>query len=114
MPPPPKRSTRSASASTIGWPRPCARRWTWTLSVPWWEDRACRMPSRYEDLLDYRRRVGELYASVREATLDPACTPDKLAETCRRFRAGRDALFRTHPQSAFAPEQRPGFAGLRY
>jgi uncharacterized protein (DUF1684 family) len=65
------------------------------------------MTSRYAELLDYRRAVGSLYAAVRASTLDPAAT-------CRRFRAGRDHLFRTHPQSAFSPERRSALTGLRY
>ena len=72
------------------------------------------MPTRYEDLLDYRRRVAALYADVRAATGDPACPPDTLAEACRRFRAGRDTLFRTHPQSALSPDRRANFTGLSY
>lgn len=51
--------------------------------------------------------VAELYAEVRRGQLD-------VAESCRRFRAGRDELFKTHPQSALSPEQRTQFAGLRY
>jgi len=31
-----------------------------------------------------------------------------------RFRARKDALFATHPQSPFAPEERKAFTGLRY
>jgi uncharacterized protein (DUF1684 family) len=61
----------------------------------------------YEELADYRRRVAEMYAAVRESTLDPA-------ETCRRFRKQRDALFGTHPQSALGAEARERFGGLRY
>jgi len=65
------------------------------------------MASRYEELLDYRRAVAGLYAAVRDSMLDPA-------ETCRRFREGRDRLFRTHPQSALPPERRSDFSGLHY
>ncbi|HET9848281.1 MAG TPA: DUF1684 domain-containing protein [Candidatus Dormibacteraeota bacterium] len=32
----------------------------------------------------------------------------------RRFRRGRDQLFRTHPQSPLSEEARVGFQGLRY
>ncbi len=35
-------------------------------------------------------------------------------ETLRRFRAGKDALFARHPQSAIATDVRAEFAGLRY
>ena len=65
------------------------------------------MHSLYEELADYRRGVAGIYAAVRDTTLDPA-------ETCRRFRAGRDNLFRTHPQSALTPKRRASFAGLSY
>jgi uncharacterized protein (DUF1684 family) len=55
-------------------------------------------------LLDWRRRVQALYAEVR-ATPDPAAAH-------ARWRAGRDALFATHPDSPLLPEARQGFAGL--
>ncbi len=50
------------------------------------------------DLYDWRRRVAELYRwrSVTD------------------FRAGRDQLFREHPQSPVAAGARAAFAGLRY
>ena len=47
------------------------------------------------ELADWRRRVGTLYAAVRAET-DPA-TGHAL------WRAGRDALFREHPQSPLPP-----------
>jgi uncharacterized protein (DUF1684 family) len=53
------------------------------------------------DLVEWRRRVGDLYRLQ---------GPHALA----RFRAGRDELFRTHPQSAVEPEERAAFRGLRY
>ena len=55
----------------------------------------------YLDLVDYRRRVGDLYRTS---------GPDALT----RFRKARDELFRTHPQSAIEPEERASFNGLRY
>jgi len=55
----------------------------------------------YLDLVDWRRRVGDLYRLSGE---------DALA----RYRRGRDELFRTHPQSPIEPEERASFAGLRY
>ncbi len=55
----------------------------------------------YLDLVDWRRRVGDLYRIK---------GPDAL----QRFRKGRDELFRTHPQSAIEPEERASFEGLRY
>ncbi len=59
-------------------------------------------------LLDWRRRVAALYADVRaNAAADPI---GSLA----RFRAGRDRLFREHPDSPLAPERRAAFAGVPY
>jgi len=56
-------------------------------------------------LLDWRRRVAALYASVR-ATADPAAAHET-------WRAGRDELLATHPDTPLLPEDRPGFTGLR-
>jgi uncharacterized protein (DUF1684 family) len=53
------------------------------------------------DLVDWRRRVGDLYRTS---------GPDALT----RFRHGRDELFRSHPQSPIEPEERGSFVGLRY
>ena len=55
----------------------------------------------YLDLVDWRRRVGDLYRTA---------GPDAL----ERFRRGRDELFRAHPQSPIEPDERDSFAGLRY
>ena len=55
-------------------------------------------------LYDYRRRVAELYLAE----------PTEGAAGVAAFRAGRDRLFREHPQSAFSPEQRDRFAGLAW
>ena len=58
------------------------------------------------DLLDWRRRVADLYAQVRAAAAsDP---PGALA----RFREGRDELFGSHPESPIPEADRVGFAGL--
>lgn len=65
------------------------------------------MPSVYEDLLNYRRRVAQMYARVRNSDLDHAAT-------CRRFRRERDELFRTHPQSALSGEQKAAFKTIDY
>jgi uncharacterized protein len=51
------------------------------------------------DLADWRERVARMYLS----------DVDLLG-----FRAARDELFRTHPQSAIPPDQRDSFTGLRY
>lgn len=62
-----------------------------------------------EDLLslaDWRRRITELYADVRAA-------PD-LRAAWTAWRATRDELFRSHPQSPIPEQQRPGFDRLDY
>ena len=54
-------------------------------------------------LADWRRRVAELYAHVRfEARSDPERAWDA-------WRAGREALFRTHPQSPVPAAEREAF-----
>lgn len=58
------------------------------------------------DLLDYRRRVGELYQTVRDTEGD--------AETWRWFLNQRDWLFQSHPQSALDEEQKRRFRELAY
>jgi uncharacterized protein (DUF1684 family) len=62
--------------------------------------------SPYLELLDWRRRVAELFGALRQRPAD--------AETLAWFRAEKDMLFRQHPQSPIPPEQRQTFAGLRY
>jgi uncharacterized protein len=58
-------------------------------------------------LLDYRRRMHDLYARVRRAgTSSPGGFDD--------FIATRDALFARHPQSPLPADRRPGFGGLDY
>ena len=63
------------------------------------------MSSRLE-LTDWRRRVGELYAGVR-ADPDPE-------QGHARWQSGRDALFRSHPQSPLGPEDPLRASGLPY
>ena len=53
------------------------------------------------DLVDWRRRVGDLYRISGQDALT-------------RFRKGRDELFRSHPQSPVEAEERASFAGLHY
>ena len=53
---------------------------------------------------DYRRRVVELYLAE----------PREGAAGAAAFRAGRDRLFREHPQSALDPAQRDRFRGLAW
>jgi hypothetical protein len=57
-------------------------------------------------LLDWKRRIFDLYASIR--------TDPEPEHAWQRWRATRDELFRSHPQSPVPPEQRTSFAGLRY
>jgi uncharacterized protein len=60
------------------------------------------------ELLDYRRRVNELYGEVRSLReLDPRAAH-------RRWREARDDLFRSHPQSALPASERAAFRGLPY
>ena len=59
-------------------------------------------------LLGWRRAVAALYGDVRSTGgSDPAGALD-------RFRAGRDGLFRDHPDTPLTPEARLAFTGLRY
>lgn len=57
-------------------------------------------------LLDWKRRVFELYHEVRAASV-----PERAWE---RWRDVRDELFGTHPQSPTPAEARAGFSGLDY
>jgi uncharacterized protein (DUF1684 family) len=58
------------------------------------------------DLLDWKRRVFALYAEVR-AEPEPQ-------RAWRRWREGRDELFRTHPQSPLPESARASFGGVDY
>ena len=62
----------------------------------------------YLELLDYRRRVTDLYAAMR------AVLPSDPREAHARWRSGRDELFGSHPQSALPAHERAKFAGLAY
>ena len=58
------------------------------------------------DLAHWRRLISELYADVRRISeTDPARAREE-------FRARRDAMFSSHPQSPLDPAQRTGFRGL--
>lgn len=61
----------------------------------------------YLELLDYRRRVADLYGTVRHSALP-------LAERWAVWRQGRDQLFAHHPQSALTLAQKQTFTGLAY
>lgn len=58
------------------------------------------------ELADWRRAVAELYSSVRHEP-DPAAAH-------QRWRAGRDLLFRSHPQSPLADDDPLRATGLPY
>lgn len=58
------------------------------------------------ELLDWRRRVADLYAAVRERY------PRDPAAAHARWRAGRDELLGGHPCSPLPAERRASFAGL--
>ncbi|MCA1646175.1 MAG: DUF1684 domain-containing protein [Chloroflexi bacterium] len=62
--------------------------------------------SPYLELQDWRRRMAELFADVRQRPADAA--------TLGWFRASKDALFREHPQSPIPEAERPTFKGLPY
>jgi uncharacterized protein len=58
------------------------------------------------ELLDWRRRVAELFVELRRREPD--------ADTLAWFRAQKDALFREHPQTPVPPAARASFQGLSY
>lgn len=58
------------------------------------------------DLLDYRRRVTELYRLIREG--------DDPASVWMLFRQTRDELLRSHAQSPLDEAQKTTFSGLSY
>ena len=66
------------------------------------------MSDPHLDLLDYRRRVNEMYDTVRALRHRDPRAAHRL--WCER----RDDLFRSHPQSALPPEERVSFRGLLY
>ena len=58
------------------------------------------------DLLDWKRRVFAIYAHVRAHDDPVAAAAD--------WRAARDELFASHPQSPLPPDRRATFTGLSY
>jgi uncharacterized protein (DUF1684 family) len=62
------------------------------------------------DLYDWRERVARMYRE-RNAALQAGEAADAVLE---RFRAQKNDLFKTHPQSPFGPQDRATFTGLRY
>lgn len=66
------------------------------------------MSEEYLTLLDWRRRVADMYSGVRaKLRTDPPAAH-------ALWRSTRDELFRTHPQSPLLESDRPGFRGLPY
>jgi len=63
-------------------------------------------PDETLSLLDWKRRIFDLYRTVR-AHDDPRAAWTLWRET-------RDVLFKTHPQSPIPEESRPAFAGVPY
>jgi uncharacterized protein (DUF1684 family) len=62
--------------------------------------------SPFLELLDWRRRMAELFAELRRRPPD--------ADTLAWFREQKDTLFRTHPQSPLLAADRTNFTGLAY
>jgi uncharacterized protein (DUF1684 family) len=62
----------------------------------------------YVALLDWRRRVGDMYSALRGKLQTDAPGGHAL------WRRTRDDLFRTHPQSPLPPSERSAFRGLSY
>ena len=59
-------------------------------------------------LLDWRRRVADMYSDVRASLASDPSAAHAL------WRERRDDLFRTHPQSPIPAAERDGFQGLPY
>lgn len=61
----------------------------------------------YHELADYRQKVFQIYARVREQHLDPEIR-------WIRYRKEQDFLFKNHPQTALTDEQVENFSSLPY
>jgi len=66
----------------------------------------CPNMTNYLDLLDWRRRVAELFVELRRREPDES--------TLAWFRAEKDALYRGHPQTPLTCRARAVFSGLLY
>lgn len=66
-----------------------------------------RSPNPFS-LADWRRRMTALYTDVRAAAGDDA------AGIVHKFRAARDDLFKSHPDTPLLAQQQAGFEGLPY
>ncbi|WP_253202099.1 DUF1684 domain-containing protein [Subtercola sp. PAMC28395] len=76
------------------------------MSVAGVEGAAAAMPVTAIEVADWRRRVFAIYAEVRRLSVDDVVGAHSY------WRAARDELFATHPQTPLLPEDRVGFAGL--
>ena len=66
------------------------------------------MSEEYLTLLDWRRRVADMYSAVR------AKLPTDAQAAHALWRSTRDELFRSHPQSPLLPSERATFRGLPF
>ena len=66
-----------------------------------------RPMSEQLELADWRRQVSVMYAELR-------ADPDPGVDRAAAFRAARDRLFASHPQSPIPAAEREGFSGLAY
>jgi uncharacterized protein (DUF1684 family) len=64
-------------------------------------------PDPFVELADYRQRVAQMYAAVRNSSNEPE-------QAWRRYRLERENLFRNHLQSPLDQGQRERFRGLPY
>jgi uncharacterized protein len=64
------------------------------------------MSSTFLELLDWRRRIAELFAELRRRQANEA--------TLTWFRKEKDSLFKSHPQSPIPMAERAQFTGLSY
>jgi uncharacterized protein len=62
--------------------------------------------TEFLELLDWRRRMAELFVALRARPVD--------GTTLNWFRAEKDRLFAEHPQSPLSEQQRTRFTGLAY
>jgi uncharacterized protein (DUF1684 family) len=64
-------------------------------------------PDPFLELVDYRRRVAQIYAELRKASGD-------ISSAWNRYRQAREELFYSHSQSALDSDQKKRFTGLPY
>lgn len=64
-------------------------------------------PHAYQQIIEYRQQVFEIYSQVRESRADPK-------RSWLNFRTAQDKLFKTHSQTALTEEQSAEFTTLSY